>query len=668
MTVLTVGADQQFKTIHDAVAASQDGDTIYVQAGTYVNDFATVNHKISLIGVGGMVHMVATQIVTKGALVVNNDLTIDHFEFSGLKSWNFNGAGIRYQAGNLTVTNSYFHDNEDGILATPLVAGTGSVTIKNSEFANNGTGDGQAHNIYIGRVANFTLTDSYSHDAIVGHEVKSRAENTTITNNRIDDGNGTSSYNIDLPNGGNALVENNIIRQGPNSQNKMMITFSAEQDHPQWANSNLVVQNNTIINDMAQAYKPVGIVNFGTGTIESQGNTIYGLTPAELLRQNGAPGGGTSTNDQFAGNAAPAVDTSHPFTTAGSLDNIVSIGIGDDVLHGTAQNDLFVGGAGQDVFVITPGGGNDVIADFNPGPFTHDTVQFVGTSFTSFDDVKAAMSQHGTDVWLDLGKGETLTFMNVDMNNFTPDDFTFATAGAATSALVSPVQVHSFTLPKPAKPTTTISGSDLKNDLLVGTSGADSIDGHKGADTMQGGAGDDHYMVDNANDLVVENPGGGNDSVISKLAAYTLPANVENLTLSGLASQLGVGNELNNVLSTGGGDSLNGMGGNDILITNGGTQLTGGEGNDIFQFSGTSGGMSTVTDFTIGQDLLDFRTVMRKYHGHDPVADHVLTLTSDGNGGTIIAIDPTHSGKMTDVVDVQHVAPTDLHMGYDYIF
>jgi hypothetical protein len=234
---------------------------------------------------------------------------------------------------------------------------------------------------------------------------------------------------------------------------------------------------------------------------------------------------------------------------------------------------------------------------------------------------------------------------------------------------VSPVQVQLFKLPTPAKPTTTINGTDAKNDLLTGTSGADSIDGHKGADTMQGGAGDDHYMVDNVKDLVVENAGEGNDSVISKLASYTLPGNVENLYTSGSGHQLGVGNELNNSLHTGGGDSLNGMDGNDILNAGSGSSvLTGGNGNDIFEFSMPTSGMSKITDFTIGQDLLDLSDAMRKYHGSDPVADHTLSLRSDGHGGTIVAVDPTHSGKMVDVVDLQHVAPTDLHMGYDYIF
>lgn len=108
MSILTVGAGQQYAHIADAVAASHDGDTLQVQAGTYLNDFATVNTKITIQGVGGMARLIATQAPPNGKaiLTTNTDVTLDHLEFSGAQVADGNGAGVRYQGGSLIVTNS----------------------------------------------------------------------------------------------------------------------------------------------------------------------------------------------------------------------------------------------------------------------------------------------------------------------------------------------------------------------------------------------------------------------------------------------------------------------------------------------------------------------------------------------------------------------------------
>ena len=57
---LWVGPGETYTRLSDAIAASQDGDTIYVRAGTYLNDFAVVNHAVSIIGVGGFARLEAT--------------------------------------------------------------------------------------------------------------------------------------------------------------------------------------------------------------------------------------------------------------------------------------------------------------------------------------------------------------------------------------------------------------------------------------------------------------------------------------------------------------------------------------------------------------------------------------------------------------------------------
>ncbi len=133
MSILTVGTGQEFSTINAAVAASQDGDVIQVQAGTYTNDFATISTSITLEAVGGRVNMVATKpppndkgLLTIGTAGSAPDVTIDGFSFSGVHipaKAGGNGAGIRYQSGNLTLNQDWFHNNQDGLLATPLATG-----------------------------------------------------------------------------------------------------------------------------------------------------------------------------------------------------------------------------------------------------------------------------------------------------------------------------------------------------------------------------------------------------------------------------------------------------------------------------------------------------------------------------------------------------------------
>jgi len=213
MATLSVDSGKPYSTIAAAVAAAQNGDTIEVQAGTYVNDYTSISKNITLQGVGGMVSVISTGLIPNGKaiFITSGNITINNFEFSGAKVSDGNGAGIRYEGGNLTLNNSYFHDNEDGLLGGSYP--TGNLTINNSEFAYNGRGEGQTHNLYIGTVANLTIDHSYFHDASEGHEIKSRALNTTITNSRIFDMNGTASYSIDLPWGGNALIQNNIIQK-----------------------------------------------------------------------------------------------------------------------------------------------------------------------------------------------------------------------------------------------------------------------------------------------------------------------------------------------------------------------------------------------------------------------------------------------------------------------
>ena len=123
-------------------------------------------------------------------------------------------------------------------------------------------------------------------------------------------------------------------------------------------------------------------------------------------------------------------------------------------------------------------------------------------------------------------------------------------------------------------------GNELDN-VITGNDAANVIDGRAGADTMRGNGGNDTYFVDNAGDVIDENPGGGTDTVRSSVS-YNLGIEVERLVLTGGAIE-GGGNALDNVIvGNTQNNTLRGFSGNDRLEgRTGDDQLFGGLGNDI---------------------------------------------------------------------------------------
>ncbi|MBN0437651.1 hypothetical protein JTM67_34780, partial [Pseudomonas aeruginosa] len=75
------------------------------------------------------------------------------------------------------------------------------------------------------------------------------------------------------------------------------------------------------------------------------------------------------------------------------------------------------------------------------------------------------------------------------------------------------------------------------------------------ADTQVGTSGDDVFVVDHEDDVIQESVNGGMDTVLAS-RSYMLPANVENLTLTGGLSIDATGNVLGNMLVGNDGDNV----------------------------------------------------------------------------------------------------------------
>src|SRR5262249_7634917 len=86
-------------------------------------------------------------------------------------------------------------------------------------------------------------------------------------------------------------------------------------------------------------------------------------------------------------------------------------------------------------------------------------------------------------------------------------------------------------------------------DTNHGLGGNDIINGGAGADIMYGGAGNDTFIVDNAHDQAIENPGEGSNDTVQSSVNFTLGDNIEQLYLTGTGNTHGTGNAGDNFIS-----------------------------------------------------------------------------------------------------------------------
>ena len=122
---------------------------------------------------------------------------------------------------------------------------------------------------------------------------------------------------------------------------------------------------------------------------------------------------------------------------------------------------------------------------------------------------------------------------------------------------LSVTDTFTYTVTPTASVTVTVTGVD-SDDTLIGTAGIDNL---------SGGIGNDLYFVWNTGDGVNEAVGAGYDIVVANVD-YIMPANVEALYIVGtglVGTGSGTGDAL---LSTGGANTLVGLGGNDLFYVN----------------------------------------------------------------------------------------------------
>jgi Ca2+-binding RTX toxin-like protein len=426
-------------------------------------------------------------------------------------------APILGTAGNDVLNGTPNPDNIQGLAGDDILNGLASDDLLlgglGNDTLNGGTGNdamegGEGNDQYIvdstlDNVTEFAAEGTDLVSSSVNHTLSANVENLTLTGTADINGTGNNLANIIIGNSGA-----NIIDGGT----------GADSMAGGVGNDTYVVEN--LLDVVTEN------LNEGTDLVMSSisytlGANLENLTLTGVAAINGT---GNELDNIITGNSAA---------------NILTGLTGNDTLFGAAGNDVLNGGLGNDT--LDGGLGNDAMS----GGTGDDTYEVDSALDTVTENVDEGTDHVRTNLSYTLGANvENLTLLGVANLNGT--------------------------------------GNALNN-VISGNSGNNVINGMAGADNMVGGAGDDTYVVDNAGDSVTENLDEGIDSVQSSVS-HTLNANVENLTLTGVAAINGTGNDLGNIITgnaavntltgLGGNDTLNGMAGADILI--------GGTGDDTY--------------------------------------------------------------------------------------
>ncbi len=278
--------------------------------------------------------------------------------------------------------------------------------------------------------------------------------------------------------------------------------------------------------------------------------------------------------------------TSNINATGNSTNNWLTGNSGNNLLDGGAESDIMMGGAGDDTYIVDHQ--YDAVIEYgNQGIDTvKSSVRFdaVGRDIeniilTGTDNIEAIGNALKNLIIGNSGNNTLNGNLGMDTLQGGLGDDTYV-VDSALDVIVEAIGEGTDSVNSSVS--YSITGADVENlaltglyninamgnslnNLIVGNSANNSLDGGTGADTLKGGLGNDTYIVNSADDVVVELLTQGVD-VVKAAINYTLTANVEQLILLGTDDLSANGNALNNtVTGNSGNNTLNGNQGADSL-------------------------------------------------------------------------------------------------------
>ena len=590
LSVTTNGGNDQVvgNAGNDTLVATTGQDTLVAGTGldTLVggtgNDLFIVDNAADVVSVSG-VHGVDT---IQSPLSWTLPAAVNTLALTGAA----NLTGRATSGNNLIVGNAGNDTLFAGSGADTLVAGTGLATL---------VGGAGADTFVIDNVADTIqgISAAYGNAVVssVNYVMQANVTSLTLTGSANLVGTGNSANHVIVANAGNDTL----------------VAGSGTARLVGGTGSDLFIINSTadVVVEPIQGYKGAA------DTIQSSVSYALPIGVSNLVLTGSANlmGTGNADADSIVGNAG---------------NDTLLAGSGNDTLVSGSGVTLLEGGEGDDTFVVNNAG--DVIANVSTNdnvlvssvsyvlPAHVDTLLFTGSANlvgTANGDDDLLKGNAGADRLIALGGNDTLvagqgiatlqggtghdTFV---VNNSADIVITGSTTNAMLSSVswVLPSHVDSLTLTGAANITGT---GNAEADTLTGGGGNDTLVAGSGVAVMNGGAGPTTFVINNVLD-VVQNASAAVPNALQSSVSYTLPANVNALTLTGSAALTATGNA--------GADTLAGNAGVDTLVS--------GSGNDLFVLGNAADKVTNA--FTSNSD-----TVQSAFNFVLPASVNTLVLT-----------------------------------------
>ncbi|WP_315754110.1 MULTISPECIES: VCBS domain-containing protein [unclassified Bradyrhizobium] len=301
----------------------------------------------------------------------------------------------------------------------------------------------------------------------------------------------------------------------------------------------------------------------------------------------------------------------------GAGNDYINGGAGNDSIRGGSGNDVAIGGSGNDTFYWGVNDGVDIV----DGGIGTDTFVIEGTSSQDLIYVTVA---GGVITDVNGTKLSNIEAVTADLGSSSSDTLTYLTSEDVTVNL--------------GAGTATGFGSIANIERVTGGSGDDILIGSSAANTINGGDGDDIIRGGGGNDAIDGGVGIDLLDFSDAMAGITFTltqssSNTTGPTLSGIGQD--TYKNMEGVIGSAYDDVINGSSSNDVLIGGAGSdKLTGNGGSDTFKWNAgdlAGGGLDTILDFQTGTsgDVIDISGLLASVSGNH--ADAVRFVDSGGH-------------------------------------